>query len=583
MRRLIIPVIIFAAFCAYYGFLASPNFYFWDSAELTAAVLGNGVPHPPGFPLLLLLASLWRILAPFKSPQGLNFFSGAFAAAGLALWYLVIVKIMKLIFDRRQFAVARIAASLTIIAMGISFSYSIQAVRFEVYSLNFVMFALMFYVALRIDISQWQYKLRYAVLFLVMGLALGAHILTAALAIPGILLILIIHKRIHWRVVGMGILGALLTAAALYFRIFDLALHQPPLNWGDPSSFKGFYNYIFVTEFSAGVSSFNMPHITDNLIFVIKLMMRQIGALGLLLAVSGLIFLLMRKLYLGIGLLVILVLNIFSSIFMTNYFYENLDLQGYHIITLSVLALFVAIGLKTAYNFLRSKSARKDASLDRKALALTILLALLTFGYPVYENFLAADLSQVDGEYYAELFLEKAPTDAVVLTSYYNTYFCLMALDSYSDKGNERLIQNIYNWDHRWGREQTAVAIDSELPLESGRQDFYRNALSAIYNSRPVYIEYDDSSRPLVRYLVPSGMGYLFVANDSLAILPDSCNAEIANYMTIADKTSEIEWIKTWVLWFNNRGNFYNHRGNAEFARAYFDAAEKIASRAALK
>jgi hypothetical protein len=56
MKKLYFPLTVFVASFVYYANQACPTFYFWDSAELTAAVLGNGIPHPPGFPALLLLA-----------------------------------------------------------------------------------------------------------------------------------------------------------------------------------------------------------------------------------------------------------------------------------------------------------------------------------------------------------------------------------------------------------------------------------------------------------------------------------------------------------------------------------------------
>ena len=57
--------IIFIAFCAYLLTLAPTITWAHggaDSGELAAAVVTNGVAHPPGYPTYLLVGSLWLML-----------------------------------------------------------------------------------------------------------------------------------------------------------------------------------------------------------------------------------------------------------------------------------------------------------------------------------------------------------------------------------------------------------------------------------------------------------------------------------------------------------------------------------------
>ena len=59
------------AFLAVYAAGACRTIYVGDSGELVAAVATLGIPHPPGYPLYVLLGKLWTLLCPSdRSPSG---------------------------------------------------------------------------------------------------------------------------------------------------------------------------------------------------------------------------------------------------------------------------------------------------------------------------------------------------------------------------------------------------------------------------------------------------------------------------------------------------------------------------------
>ena len=584
MRKLVPPALIFLAFGVYFALQTCPTFYFWDSAELTAAVLKDGVPHPPGFPLLLLLAKIWTALVPLEKAFGLNLFSGFFAAVGLAVWYLVIVKVLRYLFVRNDRLSFELLSTICIIIMGISYSFSLQATRFEVYSLNFFMIAALVYLTQSIVESDKKPIALYLLFSVVAGLSMGVHLLTIVLVIPGLLLYLYLNKKADPLNLILILALAFMIAAPLYLTLIFLARNQPLLNWGDPSNAGRFYAYLFAKEFKVDTSSFNLPHLFENISFVLKLLARQFGVPGVFLAAIGLVIIYFKKIALGIGLSIIIILNVFSSVFAGDFFYENLDLHGYHIISLGVVALSAAMALVSIYNFVRKKAGRKnDARTDLTALAIAIIISAFIFAVPVMDNFLSGDLSDVDGRRYAESVLADAPADAAVFTSYYNTYFCLMAYKAAYDLNNNQTIQCIYNWDHRWGREQAAALFDRNIPIDTDRQSFYREILNRLMRNRPVYIEYDNSSRPIAKYLIPRGSGYLFVPQDTLSVGPEFINEDISFHLKEASKSGQIEWIKTWTLWFNNRGEYFERRDEKPAAESYFAARDKIAAGAYLK
>src|SRR3954468_15716728 len=84
-------------------FLISLFVYFWtlaptvtlvDSGELIVAARFLGVPHPPGFPLYIILAHLASLVPICNIAQRIHFAAALFAALGAALITLVVVELI---------------------------------------------------------------------------------------------------------------------------------------------------------------------------------------------------------------------------------------------------------------------------------------------------------------------------------------------------------------------------------------------------------------------------------------------------------------------------------------------------------
>jgi hypothetical protein len=62
-----IAVLVSAAVFVVYALGACRTIYVGDSGELVTAVAVLGIPHPPGYPLDVLLGKLWTLLVPAGS------------------------------------------------------------------------------------------------------------------------------------------------------------------------------------------------------------------------------------------------------------------------------------------------------------------------------------------------------------------------------------------------------------------------------------------------------------------------------------------------------------------------------------
>lgn len=581
MRKLIIPFLVFGISFVYYIYQACPTFYFWDSAELTAAVLGNGVPHPPGFPSLLIAAKIWNGVLPLNEAYSLNLLSGFFASLGLLWWYLTALNILHRLFPERRNAEHAAMSLVSVIAVGLSFSYTIQAVRFEVYSLNFACFALLFYLALKVSFNCEKNRILYPLIMIaVTAISLGAHHFTMALTFPGILLLIYFHKRLKPKSLLYFMISTFVLIVPLYLSIYLLALKSPALDWGDPSNIKNFIDYFFLREFETPVSRLAPGHLADNLSFAIGLITAQIGILGSLFGLWGIVKFVRLSPKTAIPLMIIIILNIFSISYFEDYFYDNYDLHGYLIFSVALLSLFMVaiIGfLSGLLHGLVGKKISGENGTDR--LLVLIAIAAVILYLPLKKNIFSANLSgTADAEQYGDLFIGGAPENSVIITSYYNTYFCLLAYRALYPMDDNRIITNVYNWEHDWGRRRTAAFLGFDPNGDSTRSDFYRSLLNRIKDIRPVYVEFDDASAPLINYLKPSGLGYRFSVSDTSAINPLAQAKEANHYFQIATRSKDIESIRTWVLWFQNRGEYYRMRGTDDLAAQYFEASEEIAS-----
>ncbi len=583
MKRFLVPLGLFLAAGFYYWHQACPTFYYWDSAELTAAVLGGGVPHPPGFPFFLIVSRIWQFIVPLNSYFSLNIFSAFFASVGLVLWYLVSVRILRLLTAVRSEAMISLASFLAVVLMAISLTYSIQATRYEVYSFNFAGFAGLVLICLKI-IDRGRPSAGWSIaLFILLGLFLAVHNLTIALAIPGLLLFLFLDRKITLSYAILGTACSILLSCLFYLTLIVRAAGSPPLNWGDPSTLGRLADYILIKGFTLSGSSFSMPHLSSQLAFAYDVIYRQIGAAAMALALVGVVYSIWYNWKVGIPLALILILNLLSVIFAENYFYENYDLHGYLMISLAVSIVFLAVAFSVILKYLLTRFHGRKAGVARLlVVTLFLIFAMLVMTPPVNQNFLSADLSGVRGaEEYANQFLADAPPQAVIVTSSYNTYFCVLAYRAGISLDKRKTVLNLYNWDHDWGRELSSRLLKLRSADILTRQSYYRYLLNQTMNKRPVYVEYDQSSAPINRYLYPRGLGYVFMNPDSSATSPK--NANDMPYLSLASKSDNLETIRTWVLWLQNRGDYYRQRGSERNSKRYLSLIDILAFRTDLQ
>ena len=148
-----------------YAALASRDVMFGDARELVASAAHNGVAHPPGYPLWIVLAHLATLVPIGPLPYRVNLTASVFHAVTVGLVYAAGYVLV------RHHGPALFAAVLLAIASPLFVTWSLQA---EVFSLNDLFAAAIVLLCLLwlADPRHWRLVVPIAVLF---GLGLANH------------------------------------------------------------------------------------------------------------------------------------------------------------------------------------------------------------------------------------------------------------------------------------------------------------------------------------------------------------------------------------------------------------------------
>ena len=138
-------VLVFFFSLALYVKTLCPAVFWWDSGELIANIAVLGIPHRPGFPVYVLLGKIFSFLHLGSFAWRVNFLSALFASFSLAILFKAFQKSLNLFFpgmvEKSKYV---FLSSLSfILVFGFTYSFWIQAVRAEVYSLNVLFFSLL--------------------------------------------------------------------------------------------------------------------------------------------------------------------------------------------------------------------------------------------------------------------------------------------------------------------------------------------------------------------------------------------------------------------------------------------------------
>ena len=290
--------------------------------QFSAAILG--VPHPTGYPLYILLGKLFTLLPFGDVAYRVNLSSAIYMAGAVGLLYALGVMLLRLLGWGRAWWAAAVGAAL-FAAAPTPWSMSLVA---RSYALN----ALLVGCVLLLLIS-WRTTGRKAWFYaslLFIGLSIVHHG-TTYLLLPAYGLYLLWIEIERWRrrddrrPAGRWALGALcflLGLSPILFLVYRF-LAGGPYYWGNPSSWKDFFNLLAGGPFQNQVLGYGTDIATQlsRVAFGIGELSNQYTPLGIALGLLGL-GILWRYRWAEAGLLTLMMLANFA-------FAMNYSLVGY--------------------------------------------------------------------------------------------------------------------------------------------------------------------------------------------------------------------------------------------------------------
>jgi hypothetical protein len=201
-----------------YALTLAPTTAFWDASEYIAVAHILGIPHPPGNPLFVLMASAWEQLLAFTGlpvAVRVNLFSALMTAAASVCWYLVVHRILA--FFSESETVRRVGAGAAVLVSATAFTVWNQSnVNEKVYTISLFTIALLSWLAFlwrdhieahrdlppaQAPARGWHDDNVLVLMAFVLALSVGNHLM-AFLAAPALVLFIVLVKPqvlLNWR------------------------------------------------------------------------------------------------------------------------------------------------------------------------------------------------------------------------------------------------------------------------------------------------------------------------------------------------------------------------------------------------
>jgi len=342
-----------------------------DGGDLISAAATGGVPHPSGYPLYLILARGFQLLPVGNLAFRTNLFSVVCTILTALLLYTYLLQQLR---DR---PLAEFASFLAALAYGLAPFVWGQALVTEVYALHTLLLMLCLHVLDLKEIKAGEWLRGF-----VFGIAAANH-LTAIMMIPLLVLgdeeklfvsLNVLFKR------GLGVVFGL----SLYLTLPVRAYFDPPINWGDASTLRGFFWLVSGEIYQQYPFSLPLADVIQRMRAFAGLLLEQYAWLGVLVGIYGLLSptprrVLIPALWMGAVFL-------FFAIF-----YGSYDSQVNLLPVWLVFAVWIAYGLRDLFALLPGHYKFQVSIAVLLIVALIIRIPFLLPAVDVSKDFQARD------------------------------------------------------------------------------------------------------------------------------------------------------------------------------------------------
>lgn len=261
--NLSIGILLFTISGLTYLLTMEPTVSFWDCGEFIAAAYKLQVGHQPGAPLFLILGKLFSMLSlgdASKVAYWVNMSSVVASGATIMFLFWTITSIGTRIYKHAKQPSTSILIAGVVGALAFAFSdtFWFSAVESEVYAMSTLFTAMVFWAALKWEISgedRWLVFIAFMI-----GLSIGIHLLSL-LAIPAVTLVYYFKKQPRPRLKGICLaflIGCILVEVVQYGIIQYLVLAAAKTDLLFVNSFSatfGFGAMLFIVLVGGAISA----------------------------------------------------------------------------------------------------------------------------------------------------------------------------------------------------------------------------------------------------------------------------------------------------------------------------------------
>ncbi len=364
MRKFIPPLSLILFILVVYLLTLAPGLT-WshdgaDGGDLISAAATNGVAHPSGYPVYLVLAKFFQLWPVGSLAFRTNLLSALAATAATFLLYGILVWLPASPVQGNWLA-GWIAAGL----FGISPLVWSQAVITEVYTLHAAFVTLVFFLALSFPSSPKRHNFLQG---LVLGLAAANH-LTSLFMLP-IVFISSFWKKTFRDIDGTSIrlfIGAFGLGLSAYALLPLRASTLPPVNWGNPTTLGRWVWLVTGQLYQNRLLDLTLAGFLQRAQSYLGLLLEQFDLPGMTLALIGVIFFFKPSRLYFITIASAVLSFLFAAV------YNSFDAYVYLLPILVSMAIW--IGIATG-GLMRWGSTRKRVT-EFATLAVTVVFGLM--------------------------------------------------------------------------------------------------------------------------------------------------------------------------------------------------------------
>lgn len=302
-----------------------------------------GTPHAPGYPLYVMVSHLFSYLPWGTLAYRMNALSAIFGAVTVAIVYLC----------ARRMGAGRAAACAAALALGFGQAFWSRALYAKTYTLNAALVAAGVLLLLR-----WSETLRPGHLYaaaVVFALSVGNHLTVIALVPAIVLFVLLTSARTALRPQSLAIAAALVVLGlSQYLFILVRTLQGALYLEARARNLSELWSVMTARRFAHEIGAFSWSDVLSiRLPHIARLMWTELGVIGLMLAMAGLIVLVIHRpkhaLLLGGGAAGVILLT-------TNMGSE--EDEGFLLSSFVLLWIVAAVGLQRVVDALRTHASK---------------------------------------------------------------------------------------------------------------------------------------------------------------------------------------------------------------------------------